>query len=134
MKKDKKVKNQAEEPVVLDIPEDEIWTYQVPGLAAPSIGKTIKNYSLKKVIFVLGILLAVSLSIFFSVMALQNETFEYEEIKSGYQLTKFTNTGYITELEIDYVSDVEYIAGNNNPATNFKVVKDKSKPVTSFIP
>ena len=33
MKKDKKINNQVEEPIVLDIPEDEIWTYQVVGLA-----------------------------------------------------------------------------------------------------
>lgn len=131
MKKDKKIKNQVEEPIVLDIPEDEIWTYQVPGLAPPRIGKPIKNYTLKKIIFVLVIIVSVSLSIYFSIMALQNDTFEYTEAKNGYELSKFSNTGYIDELEIDYVSDVEYIAGNNDPATNFEVVKDKSKPVTS---
>ena len=131
MKKDKKIKNQVEEPIVLDIPEDEIWTYQVPGLAPPRIGKPIKNYTLKKIIFVLVIIVSVSLSIYFSIMALQNDTFEYTEAKNGYELSKFSNTGYIDELEIDYVSDVEYIAGNNDPATNFKVVKDTSKPVTS---
>ena len=27
----------------INIPEDEIWTYQVPGLAAPHIGKPFKN-------------------------------------------------------------------------------------------
>ena len=50
MKKDKKVNNQVEEPIVLDIPEDEIWTYQVDGLAEPHIGKPIKNYTFKKII------------------------------------------------------------------------------------
>lgn len=131
MKKDKKIKNQVEEPIVLDIPEDEIWTYQVEGLAAPHIGKETKHYTFKKIIFVLVILVSVSLSIYFSVMALQNDTFEYTETASGYELSKFSNTGYIDELDIDYVSDVEYIAGNNDPATNFEVVSDKSKPVTS---
>ena len=35
----KEKKNQVEEPVQLNIPEDEIWTYQVEGLAAPHINK-----------------------------------------------------------------------------------------------
>ncbi len=131
MKKDKKANNQVEENIVLDIPENEIWTYQVPGLAEPHIGKTIKNYTLKKIIFVIVILISVSLSIYFSVMALRNETFEYTETKNGYEFSKFSNTGYLDELEIDYVSDIEYIAGNNDPATNFRVVKDTTKPVTS---
>lgn len=131
MKKDKKANNQVEENIVLDIPENEIWTYKVPGLAEPHIGKPIKYYTLKKILFVIVILISVSLSIYFSVMALRNETFEYTEIENGYEFSKFSNTGYLNELEIDYVSDIEYIAGNNDPATNFKVVKDKSKPVTS---
>ena len=67
----------------------------------------------------------------FSVLALQNETFEYTETEQGIQFSKFSNTGYLYELEIDYVSDIEYILGNNDPATNFKVVKDESKPITS---
>ena len=33
--------------VQLDIPEDEIWTYQVPGLAAPHVNKPYKYYNLK---------------------------------------------------------------------------------------
>ena len=39
--------------VQLDIPEDEIWTYQVPGLAAPHINKPYKYYNFKKAIFVI---------------------------------------------------------------------------------
>lgn len=117
--------------VHLDIPEDEIWTYQVPGLAAPHVNKPYKYYTLKKVIFVVTIIIAVSLSIYFSVRALQNETFRYDETENGIQFSKFSNTGYLYELDIDYVSDIEYIAGNNDPATNFKVVKDESKPITS---
>lgn len=117
--------------VHLDIPEDEIWTYQVPGLAAPHVNKPYKYYTLKKVIFVVTIIIAVSLSIYFSVRALQNETFQYDETENGIQFSKFSNTGYLYELDIDYVSDIEYIAGNNDPATNFKVVKDESKPITS---
>ena len=130
-KKEKKKVNDWQTEVHLDIPEDEIWTYQVPGLAAPHINKPYKYYTLKKIVFVLVIIVAVSLSIYFSVMALQNDTFQYTETEQGIEFSKFSNTGYLYELDIDYVSDIEYIAGNNDPATNFKVVKDTSKPITS---
>ena len=129
-KKEKKVKGEVlQEEIHLDIPEDEIWTYQVEGLAAPHINKPYKHYNLKKAIFVITIIVAVSLSIYFSVMALQNDTFEYTQLDNGYEFTHFANTGYLYELDIDYVSDIEYIAGNNDPATNFKVVKDTTKPI-----
>ncbi len=130
-KKEKKQINDWQTDVQLDIPEDEIWTYQVPGLAAPHINKPYKYYTLKKIVFVLVIIVSVSLSIYFSVMALQNDTFEYTETAQGIEFSKFSNTGYLYELDIDYVSDIEYIPGNNDPATNFKVVKDKDKPITS---
>ncbi len=131
-KKEKKAKGIAlQEDVKLDIPEDEIWTYQVDGLAAPHINKPYKYYNLKKAVFVIVIVISVFLSMLFSVLALQNETFEYNEIENGYEFSKFSNTGYLYELEIDYVSDIEYIPGNNDPATNFKVVKDESKPIKS---
>lgn len=129
-KKQKKIDDWGTD-IKLDIPEDEIWTYQVPGLAAPHINKPYKYYNLKKALFVIVIIVAVSLSIYFSVLALQNDTFDYTETANGIEFSKFSNTGYITELEIDYVSEVEYIAGNNDPATNFKVVKDTTKPINS---
>lgn len=131
-KKEKKVKGEVlQEDIHLDIPEDEIWTYQIEGLAAPHINKPYKYYNLKKAIFVIVIIIAVSLSMYFSIMALQNETFEYTQLENGYEFTKFSNTGYLYELDIDYVSNIEYIPGNNDPATNFNVVKDESKPITS---
>lgn len=131
-KKEKKAKGIAlQEDIKLDIPEEEIWTYQVPGLAAPHINKPYKHYNFKKAIFVIVIIISVTLSMLFSVLALQNETFEYTETENGLQFSKFSNTGYLYELEIDYASDIEYIPGNNDPATNFKVVKDESKPITS---
>ena len=134
MSKKEKKQNKANgwgTDVQLDIPEEEIWTYQVPGLAAPHVNKPYKHYNLKKAIFVIVIIVAVSLSMLFSVLALQNETFEYTETESGIQFSKFSNTGYLYELEIDYVSNIEYIPGNNDPATNFEVVKDTTKPITS---
>ena len=132
-KKEKKANKGTvlQDDIKLDIPEDEIWTYQVEGLAAPHINKPYKYYNLKKAIFVIVIIIAVSLSIYFSVMALQNETFEYTQLDNGYEFTHFANTGYLYELDIDYVSDIEYIPGNNDPATNFSVVKDETKPITS---
>ncbi len=132
-KKEKKI-NKGQgwgDDVQLEIPEDEIWTYQIPGLAAPHINKPYKHYNLKKVIFVLVIIVAVSLSMYFSIEALQNETFEYTEVNGGIQFSKFSNTGYLYELDIDYVSDIEYIPGNNDPTSNFNVVKDETKPITS---
>lgn len=117
--------------VHLDIPEDEIWTYQIPGLAAPHINKPHKFFLLKIIIFLAVIVVAVSLSIYFSVLALQNDTFEYTEIENGFEFSKFSNTGYLYELDIDYASDIEYIAGNNDPNTNFEVVKDYTKPITA---
>ena len=130
-KKEKKQVNDWGNDVHLDIPEDEIWTYQVPGLAAPHINKPYKYYTLKKIAFVLVIIVAVSLSIYFSVLALQNDTFQYTETANGIEFSKLSNTGYLYELDIDYVSDIEYIPGNNDPKTNFKVVKDTTKPITS---
>ncbi len=131
MKKDKKIKNQVDEPVILDIPEDEIWTYQIEGLAAPHIGKPYKFFTLKKIIFTITIIIAVSLSVYFSIRTVQKETFEYKNTsESSYQLSTFSNTGYITELDIDYVTEVIYDQNDKNPETNFKLVKDETKKVT----
>lgn len=131
-KKDKKIKTKvAEEPIVLDIPEDEIWTYQVEGLAAPHINKPYKHYGIKKVIFAIVIIIAVSLSMYFSVRTVQKDTFEYEQTQYGNTLSKFSNTGYITELDIDYVSKLEYDEKNPDVNTNFTIVKDETQKVTA---
>jgi len=131
MRKKEKKAIPVEEPICLDIPEEEIWTYKVEGLAAPHINKPYKHYTLKKVIFALVIIVAVSLSCYFSVRTVQKDTFEYEKTQAGYELSKFSNTGYITTLDIDYVSSVEYDRQNPDVNSNFRIVKDKSKPVDS---
>lgn len=132
-KKEKKAKGIAlQEDIQLDIPEDEIWTYQIPGLAAPHVNKPYKHYGLKKFIFAIVIIIAVSLSMYFSVRTVYNETFEYLEIENGYKFEKFSNTGYITELDIDYVSTIEYDENNNDPATNFIINKDETKKITEI--
>lgn len=132
MKKRKKVNNTPDEPVVLDIKDDEIWTYQVEGLAAPHIKKPYKHYTFKKIIFTLVIIVAVSISCYFSVRTVQKETFEYTGNSDGtYELTKFSNTGYITELDIDKVMSVVLDENNHDPETNYSFVSDEEKTVTS---
>lgn len=122
-----------DDPVVLDIPEDEIWSYQVEGLAPPHINKPYKHYTLKKIIFAITIIIAVSLSCYFSIRTVQKDVFEYDDTSNGtYQLSKFSNTGYITELNIDYVTSIEYDENNDNPETNFKLVEDMTKRVTEI--
>ena len=131
VKDKKKVDNITPDEVTeLNIPEDEIWTYQIEGLAAPHINKPYKHYNLKKVIFAVVIIIAVSLSCYFSVRTVQKDTFEYENTGSEtYQLSKFSNTGYITELEIDFVSSIEYDSENPDVTSNFTIVKDETKKI-----
>ncbi|MBQ3602416.1 MAG: leucine-rich repeat protein [Clostridia bacterium] len=118
----------------LDIPEDEIWTYRVEGLAAPHINKPYKYYTFKKIVFAVVIIIAVSLSMYFSVRTVQKDTFEYEETSIGTELSKYSNTGYMTVLDIDYVSHIEYDRENPDVNTNFTVVKDKTKKIVSVGP
>lgn len=132
-KKTKKNYDLDNEPIVLDIPEEEIWTYQIEGLAAPHINKPYKSATLKKVILSLVIIVAVSLSILFSLMALQKDTFTYEKLSDGtYEFSSFSNTGFITEVDIDYCCEIVYDKDNPDPETNFTIKKDKSKPITSI--
>ena len=135
MKKNKKERKDhfIVEEELLNIPEEEIYSYQVEGLAAPHINKPYSNYKLKKVIFVLVIIVAVSLSMYFSVRVVHKETFEYAPMESGtYELQKFSNTGYIRELTVDFASEIEYDKNITDPEKNFTVVPDKSKPVTKI--
>lgn len=131
MSKKEKKQIAVEEPIVLDIPEEEIWTYRVEGLAAPHINKPYKNFGIKKFIFAIVIIIAVSISCYFSVRTVQKDTFEYKQTEAGYQLEKFSNTGYITTLDIDYFSTVEYDRDNADVNTNFNIIKDETKKVTS---
>ncbi len=119
--------------VHLDIPEDEIWTYKIDGLAEPHINKPFTNFTLKKIIFTVLILIAVGLSMYFSVRVVSRTPFEYNELDNGtYEFTKFNNTGYIGHLDIDYA--IELVTDKENPdaATNFTLEKDKSKPISAI--
>ncbi len=134
MKKNKKVKNNAQSTAVignLNIPDEQVWDYKIDGLAAPMIGKTYKNFTVKKVLLVIAVLVVISLSFIFSVLALMNDTFEYEVLSDDtYKLMQFSNTGNIKELDIDYVSDIveEKVLDNNEIEVVFS--KDETKPVT----
>ena len=60
MKKEKTKKAKTkpqEEEIILDIPEDEIWTYQIEGLAAPKIGVSYENAKGKKAAFIIFIVI-----------------------------------------------------------------------------
>ena len=82
--------------VHLDIPEDEIWTYKIDGLSEPHINKPFTNFTLKKIIFTVLLLIAVGLSMYFSVRVVSRTPFEYNEIGDGtYEFTKFNNTTII---------------------------------------
>ena len=48
--------------VHLDIPEDEIWSYKIDGLAEPHINKPFTNFTLKKVVFTVLLVIAVFIS------------------------------------------------------------------------
>lgn len=136
MKKTKKVKTNAESTAIignLNIPDDQVWDYKIDGLAAPMIGKTYKNFTVKKILLVIAVLIVVSLSFLFSVIALMSDTFEYKELSDGkYMLSQFSNTGNIKELDIDYVSDVleEKVLENKEIEVVFS--KDETKPVTEI--
>ena len=120
--------------VHLDIPEEEIWTYKIDGLAAPHINKPFTSFTLKKIVFTVLLLIAVGLSMYFSVRVVSRTTFEYDEVGDGtYEFVKFNNTGYIKELTIDYAVTIETDNENPDAATNFTLVKDETKPI-SVIP
>ena len=102
----KEMEEQAPE-YTLDIPEEEIWTYKIDGLQAPSVGKSYDDALLKKIIVVVVILVAIGLSIFFSVNALKTTEFDYEKVKGGYELVSYSNPGSVREVTIDYVDGDE---------------------------
>ena len=93
-------------PYTLDIPEDEIWTYQIDGLQSPRIGKPVKNYRRKKITVVLVLLVAIGLAIFFSLRAVHSELYTFEPLDDGTAaLVKFSNNGSMKELAIDVADD-----------------------------
>ena len=125
-----------EEPTKKDesfsIKDEEVWTYKVEGLPAPRINKPVKHKLLKQIIFVFVIIVAVALAIYFSVAAVQKDTFEFKELDYGVELSKFNNTGYVEELYVDYFTEIKYSDGDSNPETNFYFKKDETKPIVAI--
>ena len=132
-KKEKKMYNALTDDTVIEIPEDEIYTYQIEGLAAPHINKPYKNYTLKKAIFIIVILVAVSLSMYFSLSILTTDVFTFAEISDGnYQFTKFSNPGYLTELTINWALDIEYPEGKEASTEEIKLIEDAPDEMPSL--
>ncbi len=128
MKKDKskkKIEPENLEDINLNIPDEDVWSYQVEGLAAPRIGKPHANFTIKKIVFVVVVIVAFSLSLFFSIQALRQEVTDYDHAENGtYELIKFSNPGEIKTVDIDYVSTVTY----DKDGAVFK--KDTKKPIS----
>ena len=119
--------------VNIDVPEDEIWTYQIEGLSPPHINKPFTNFTLKKIIFTVLLLIAVGFSMYFSVRVVSRTPFEYDaKSDSTVEFVKFNNTGHIKTLDIDYAVTIETDKDNPDAATNFTLVKDKDKPISSI--
>lgn len=120
------------ESVTLDIPDEDIWTYQVEGLSAPAVNKPVKNRRVKQFIFIVVILIAIALSCYFSIRAVQRDTFEYKENDAGYTFSGFSNNGFIKELDIDYALEIVYDENNSDVESNFTLAEDESKPITAI--
>ena len=144
-KKDKKVRSNLIDQSAYDsykdsIPADEIWTYQIEGLQKPLIRKSVDNARVKKIVITIVLVIAVSISIFFSFYILHNDPFKYTALENGTELTRFSNPGEIYELRIDnVVSDVQsesYIekndAGESVRRTKYTLVTDESAPITAI--
>ncbi len=123
-KKTKTKVSQLDADVTLDIPEEEIWTYKIDGLAAPHINKPFKKAAQKKIALVLVIVISVTLSMYFSIMSVvQRGSLEFKETADGITFTRYTNVDKepLRELDIDYVFSME----------NGKQVKDQTKKITA---
>ncbi len=91
---------------VLNIPEDEIWTYRIEGLQAPRIvDKSIKPKT--KIGIILVLIVAISLSIFFSIRAVSNEEYDFAPAENGYELVKYSNPGQVREVTVSFVGEDE---------------------------
>ncbi len=123
-KKTKTKVSQLDAEVELDIPEDEIWTYKIEGLAAPHINKPFRNATQKKILLIAVIIVSVALSMYFSIMSVvQRGSLEFKETAEGITFTRYSNVDKepLRELDIDYVFAME----------NGKQVKDETKKISA---
>ena len=139
MKKEKTKPEEAKEEI-LDIPEDEIWTYKIDGLAAPKINASYKDKKLAKAMFIVFMVIAIFVSLFFSVRALLNTgDLEYNRLENGsYRLKQFSNNGSIVSFTVDNVATLNYDASDTNTLlgsgdkVNDGIVYDESKKVSAI--
>lgn len=114
-----KEEQQTAPEYTLDIPDDEIWTYRIEGLQAPHINQPFQNAARNKIIVVIVLFVSICCSIFLSVRAVHSDLYTYKALDDGtYELVKFSNSGDITDITIDYVVDLK--TGE----------KDTSKPIS----
>lgn len=105
----------------IDVPDEEIWDYQIEGLQAPHINKPFKNAKKKKALVVIVLLIAIFAAMYLSVRAVHSDLYKYNQLEDGtYELVRFSNSGGITDVTIDYVVDIK--TGE----------KDTSKPITKI--
>ena len=114
-----KESQQTAEAYTIDIPEDEIWTYQIDGLQKPLINQPYKNATVKKIVVVVALVIAIGIAIWLSVRAVHSDPYQYKALDDGtYELVKYSNPGSVTELTVDYVVD------------NKTGEKDTTKPIS----
>ena len=120
------------------IPEDRIWDFQIEGLQKPLIHKTVENARMKKIVITVVLVIAVSISIFFSFYILHNDPFKYKTLEDGRtELTRFSNPGEIYELRIDSrvteVNAESYIEKNEEGEsvrrTRYHLTRDENDPI-----
>ncbi len=124
-KKTKTKVSQLEAEVELNIPDDEIWTYKIEGLAAPHINKPFNKARQKKIALVLIIVVSVAISMYFSIMSVvQRGSLEFKDNDNGVTLTRYINVDKepLTEIDLDYAFVME----------NGKQVKDETKKITAI--
>lgn len=124
-KKTKTKVSQLEAEVELNIPDDEIWTYKIEGLAAPHINKPFNKATQKKIALIVTIVISVVLSMYFSIMSVvQRGSLEFEDNGNGVTLTRYINVDKepLTEIDLDYAFTME----------NGKQVKDETKKITAI--
>lgn len=100
-------KNNNRTEIKLDIPVEEAWSYKIEGLRAPMIGKKAGHSAAKKIIVVITLVITIGISIYLSIRALHSDVYQYAQISEGWQLSKFSNPGDITEITIDNVEGDE---------------------------
>lgn len=92
------------EELMQEIPENEIWTYRIEGLQEPQIGKDHSHSAGKKALTIISLVIAISLSIYFSIRAVHTQTYDYKQLEDGtYELVKFSNPGDLNSLTVDCV-------------------------------